>query len=797
MKIHYSKMLGASFALALLGFSASAQTGIGTGTTAPRTMLDVNGAISVTETVSPALTGANPSFVVPINVSQVQLIASGTAPSGTIAVTATSPVTGQQLAIFNNTAIPATLSGQTIQAGQATLFVFSNGGWQTTSPAAINATALTVNNGLTKTSTTVALGGPLIQATAIPLANNNITFSTGTTGTGVLILDGQGGGSSSNAAKQHIEFTSNSDPNAVIGHTVVSGTSETNDLFLYSGNDPAASVGPDRIRLMGENILFQSFNNATNSTIANAEANTNTNTNMFIGASGNVGIGTSVPNAPLQFPNTLATRKIVLWETGNNDNQFYGLGINSSMLRYQVDATSATHAFFAGTSATTSNELMRISGNGNVGIGTAAPTAMLDVLGTVRLETLTGTGSRTVVTDATGNLSTATAASLDPTTASNGLTKTANNTVLGGPLTQATAIALGSNNLSFSSSAAASTLTVGGSTGNVTLATGTIGTGVLVLDGQGGGSSSNAAKQHIEFTSNSDTNAVIGHTVVSGTSEINDLFLYVGNDNVATAGPDRIRLVGENILFQSFNNASNSTIANAEGNLNTQTNMFISSGGNVGIGTVAPNFVLDVASPNATTLNVSSTAGDINGIIQLKLNRASASVDEYIEFFDTNSSGQRNIGNITANGSGGMTYNTTSDQRLKENIRTSQFGLAAIMKIGIHDYNYKADAAKTLQTGVMAQQLYTVFPQAVSVGDEDVNKKPWMVDYSKLTPVLVRAMQEQQAEIEALKAANAGLKASLDGKASASTMDEMQAALQALRAEVQTLKAGTSTASTK
>ena len=300
MKIHYSKMLGASFALALLGFSASAQTGIGTGTTAPRTMLDVNGAISVTETVSSALTGANPSFVVPINVSQVQLIASGTAPSGTIAVTATSPVTGQQLAIFNNTAIPATLSGQTIQAGQATLFVFSNGGWQTTSPAAINATALTVNNGLTKTSTTVALGGPLIQATAIPLANNNITFSTGTTGTGVLILDGQGGGSSSNAAKQHIEFTSNSDPNAVIGHTVVSGTSETNDLFLYSGNDPAASVGPDRIRLMGENILFQSFNNATNSTIANAEANTNTNTNMFIGASGNVGIGTSTPGANLE-----------------------------------------------------------------------------------------------------------------------------------------------------------------------------------------------------------------------------------------------------------------------------------------------------------------------------------------------------------------------------------------------------------------------------------------------------------------------------------------------------------------
>lgn len=94
---------------------------------------------------------------------------------------------------------------------------------------------------------------------------------------------------------------------------------------------------------------------------------------------GNVGIGTTAPNAQLQLGNTVANRKIVLYELANNDHQYYGLGINSAMLRYQVDATSSNHVFFASSSATTSNELMRIQGTGNVGIGTTAPTSRLHV----------------------------------------------------------------------------------------------------------------------------------------------------------------------------------------------------------------------------------------------------------------------------------------------------------------------------------------------------------------------------------------------------------------------------------
>lgn len=101
---------------------------------------------------------------------------------------------------------------------------------------------------------------------------------------------------------------------------------------------------------------------------------------------GNVGIGVANPTSPLQFAATLRNRKIALWDLFNNDNRFLGFGVNGGMLRYQVGTVSDNHVFFAGTSDTSSKELMRITGAGNVGIGTASPLAKLHVNGNVKID---------------------------------------------------------------------------------------------------------------------------------------------------------------------------------------------------------------------------------------------------------------------------------------------------------------------------------------------------------------------------------------------------------------------------
>ncbi len=128
---------------------------------------------------------------------------------------------------------------------------------------------------------------------------------------------------------------------------------------------------------------------------------TNTGSNIVsMTGNGNVGIGTDFPNAPLQFRNAVLNRKVVLYEIANNDHQFLGLGINNSIFRYQVSSTFDAHVFYAATSATTSNELMRIQGNGKVGFST--PTLSLnngeivDINGRLRIR-------HTVISPSTAN----------------------------------------------------------------------------------------------------------------------------------------------------------------------------------------------------------------------------------------------------------------------------------------------------------------------------------------------------------------------------------------------------------
>lgn len=90
----------------------------------------------------------------------------------------------------------------------------------------------------------------------------------------------------------------------------------------------------------------------------------------------NLGLGVTAPDFLLEFPTTTGS-KICLWKGAANQHQIFGFNINSAELNYQVNTTGSNHVFKAGTSSTTSNELMRINGNGQVSIGTSTPDASI------------------------------------------------------------------------------------------------------------------------------------------------------------------------------------------------------------------------------------------------------------------------------------------------------------------------------------------------------------------------------------------------------------------------------------
>ena len=98
-------------------------------------------------------------------------------------------------------------------------------------------------------------------------------------------------------------------------------------------------------------------------------------------------------------------------------------------------------------------------------------------------------------------------------------------------------------------------------------------------------------------------------------------------------------------------------------------------------------------------------------------------------------------------------FNTSSDYRLKQDLKEFN-GLSIINSIKTYDYKWKIDSSRAY--GVIAHEIQEILPYVVFGEKDEINEdetiKPQAVDYSKLVPILVKAIQEQQAQINELKA---------------------------------------------
>ena len=93
---------------------------------------------------------------------------------------------------------------------------------------------------------------------------------------------------------------------------------------------------------------------------------------------------------------------------------------------------------------------------------------------------------------------------------------------------------------------------------------------------------------------------------------------------------------------------------------------------------------------------------------------------------------------------------TISDRNLKTNIEPMTGALEKVQALNGYTFTYKRDGRES--AGVIAQEVQQVMPTAVTVQEDGIQDTGFLtVQYDQLHAVLIEAIKELKAEIEALK----------------------------------------------
>jgi hypothetical protein len=237
---------------------------------------------------------------------------------------------------------------------------------------------------------------------------------------------------------------------------------------------------------------------------------------------------------------------------------------------------------------------------------------------------------------------------------------------------------------------------------------------------------------------NNNSNIAIGRNTMTALTSGGDLTV-IGTDayKVATAG-GWSTAIGSQSLVASTGSYFNTAVGYASmqnltvGGYNTGVGVFslssvVNGSANVGIGYAAgANFA---AASNTISIGY----------------YAQATADNTIQLGNPDINFVRSTGAFY-----GRSFNVTSDLRLKTNIAPLQNSIAAIMQLKPVSYEKKSSLASnsysTIENGFIAQDLQKVMPSLVTEGTD--NDKLLSVNYTALIPVLTKALQEQQKQIE-------------------------------------------------
>ena len=197
----------------------------------------------------------------------------------------------------------------------------------------------------------------------------------------------------------------------------------------------------------------------------------------------------------------------------------------------------------------------------------------------------------------------------------------------------------------------------------------------------------------------------------------------------ATSGSERLQITTDgNILgTKAF------IIPNAG-----QTNSFYASGEGIGI------YNQNAYSNCGAHIEIATNASD--GWSSFYVNRIWASGGDQRAFdFRVNGS---TVGLINTTSSG-TTYTSTSDIRLKTDIQPITHATDKLMSMNAVTHKWKADPDADAVHGFIAQEMQDIMPEAVS-GTADGDEMMSM-DYGRITPVIVAALQDAHKKIAELE----------------------------------------------
>jgi hypothetical protein len=196
------------------------------------------------------------------------------------------------------------------------------------------------------------------------------------------------------------------------------------------------------------------------------------------------------------------------------------------------------------------------------------------------------------------------------------------------------------------------------------------------------------------------------------------------------------------------------------------SNIYSSNSGNVGIGT---------NSPTSGKLQVQATGRGIHAVStgeHAVVGTGPTSGTTYYGVYGQAGSyygalgrqdGYSFVGSGTLYNNGtvyGSSFLYLSDARLKSDVQPLDNGLVTLMKLRPVSFTWNKDVvgekSGSSDIGFIAQEVAKLVPEAVV---QESSSGMYAVDYPKLVPVLVQAIQEQQKQIDSLRAEIAALKA--------------------------------------